>query len=314
MQPLAILFGAAFTAAVAFSLGAILLRNSCTDPAVRFVSGAAILSLFVFAAAALGIVYPITFLAVGFAAIAGARSEWRLPKRPRRTRWWLLFLPFLILYFFNAMAPEISYDGSRYHLGLVSRYLREHGFHPITDNLYAALSQGVEMLYLFAFAFGRHSAAALVHFTFLLALVWQLYAWCRRRGSPFAGICAAAMVFVSPVVGVDGTSAYNDVAVAAIAFTLFHVLDLWDETRSSRLLVAAGLLAGFAFAAKYTAFLAVPYAIGYVVWRTRRLRPGRPRHGSCVRQRTTLAIKELLVGPEPSGTAIQPVLSKSLLY
>ena len=65
-----------------------------------------------------------------------------------------------------------------------------------------------------------------------------------------AGICAAAMVFVSPVVGVDGTSAYNDVAVAAIAFTLFHVLDLWDGSRNPRLLVAAGLLSGFAFAAK----------------------------------------------------------------
>jgi hypothetical protein len=274
LQPLAILFGAAFTAAVAFSLGAILLRNSGTDPGVRFVSGAAVLSSLVFATAALGVVYPATFLVLGIAAIAGARSEWRLPKWPRCTAWCLLFVPFLILYFFNAMAPEISYDGSRYHLGLVSRHLREHGFHPITDNLYAALSQGVEMLYLFAFAFGRHSAAALVHFTFLLALVWQVYAWCRRRGFPFAGICAAAMVFVSPVVGVDGTSAYNDVAVAAIAFTLFHVLDLWDETRSPRLLIAAGLLAGFAFAAKYTAFLAVPYAVGFVVWRTRKLRPG----------------------------------------
>jgi hypothetical protein len=271
LQPLAILFGAAFTAAAAFSLGAILLRNSCSDPAVRFVSGAALLSALVFAACALRLAYPATFLALGAGAIAVARSEWRLPKRPRLNPWTLLLLPFFLLYFFNSMAPEISYDGARYHLALVGRYLREHGFHPITDNFYAALSQGVEMLYLFAYAFGRHSAAAMVHFVFLLALAWQLYTWARSRGSKLSGACAATLVFASPVVGVDGSSAYVDVAVAAIAFTLFHILDLWSETRATRLLLAAGLLAGFACAAKYTAFVAVPYAVGFVLWKSRRL-------------------------------------------
>jgi hypothetical protein len=273
LQPLAILFGAAFTAASAYSLGAVLLRNSTSDPAIRFVSGASILSLLVFTAAALNIVYPATFLALGSAAVFAARSEWRLPARPKPTVWWLAFLPFVILYFFNSMAPEISFDGSRYHLSLVGRYLREHGFHPITDTFYAALPQGVEMLYLFAYAFGRHSAAAMVHFVFLLALAWQVYAYARRHGWPLAGRCAAAVVFASPILGVDGSSAYNDVAVAAIGFTLFHVLDLWSETRAPRLLVAGGLLAGFAFAAKYTAFLAIPFAIAAVALHSRRLRP-----------------------------------------
>ena len=138
-----------------------------------------------------------------------------------------------MLYLANAMAPEVSPDGAGYHLGLVARYLREHGFVRITDNLYAAMPAGVEMLFLFAFAFGRHSAAALVHFAFLLALVWQVFSYGRRRGFPVAGASAALLVFASPVVGIDGTSAYNDVAVAAIAFTLFHLLQIWDEERTS---------------------------------------------------------------------------------
>jgi len=75
------------------------------------------------------------------------------------------------------------------------------------------------------------------------------------------------------MLGVDGSSAYNDVAVAAIAFTLFHVLDLWSDSPEPRLLIAAGLLAGFACAAKYTAFLAVPYAVVFVLRKTRTLRP-----------------------------------------
>lgn len=272
MQPLAILFGAAFTAAVAFSLGAVLLRNSCSDPAVRFVSGAALLSLIVFAACALRIVYPAVFLGLGAASIVAARSEWRDFRRPRLTRWSLLFVPYAVLCFFNAMAPEISYDGSRYHLALAGRYFREHGFQPFTDTMFAAFPQGVEMLYLFAYSFGRHSAAAMVHFLFLIALAWQLYDWGRRRGWTIAGLCAAILVFASPIVGMDAGSAYVDVAVASIAFTLFNVVDLWAETQVLRLLPIIGLLAGFAFAAKYPAALAIPYALVCVFWRNRSLR------------------------------------------
>jgi len=58
--------------------------------------------------------------------------------------------------------------------------------------------------------------------------------------------------------------------VAAIAFTVFQLLQLWDSRRENRLLIAIGLVAGFAYAAKYTAALAVPYAIGYVAWKSRR--------------------------------------------
>jgi hypothetical protein len=230
-----------------------------------------LLSTAVFLCCAAGLAGPVTFLFLGFACLALLKLPDKRPALFDR-RWWLLLAPFVVLYLSNAMAPEISFDGSRYHLGLVARYLREHGFHPIHDNFYAALPAGVEMLYLFAFAFGRHSAAATVHFGLLLALAWQMFAWARRAGYPLAGICAASLVFLSPIVGVDGSSAYNDVAVAAIAFTLFHALWLWREQRSARLLGAIGLLAGFAFAAKYTAGLALPYAVGWVAWNSRRWR------------------------------------------
>ena len=70
----------------------------------------------------------------------------------------------------------------------------------------------------------------------------------------------------------DASSAYNDVAVAAIAFTLFYLLQIWDERRSSALLVAVGVVAGFAYGIKYTAGLAVPYALALVAWRSRKWR------------------------------------------
>jgi hypothetical protein len=281
VQPLLILFGALFTVAVCLACGGLLLRNAAVDTGVRFVVGAAALSVAVFGVAAAGVVYPAVFLVAGTAVLWFARRD-ILRSRDRKraiglrslaaAALSLLFAVWFAIYFVHAMAPEVSPDGAAYHLALVARYLREHGFHRITTNLYADLSQGVEMLFLFAFAFGRHSAAALVHFAFLLALVWQMLVYTRREGFALAGGCAAFLVFASPVVGIDGSSAYNDVAVAAIAFTIFNLLQIWEGNREPRLLIAIGMLAGFAYATKYTAVLAVLYAAGYVAWKSRRRR------------------------------------------
>jgi 4-amino-4-deoxy-L-arabinose transferase-like glycosyltransferase len=276
VQPLLVLFGALFTVAVCLAFGRLLLGDAVTDPGISFVCGSAVLSLAVFAIATAGGVYVPVFLAVGVVILWSARRQtWVWHSKGTRHElaiyaFLALFLTYFGVYFVHAMAPEISPDGTAYHLSLVARYLREHGFHRITTNMYASLSQGIELLFLFAFVFGKHSAAALVHLAFLLALAWQMVAYGRRAGFPFAGASAAFLVFASPVVGIDGASAYNDVAVAAIAFTVFQLLELWDSGRERRLLVAAGLVAGFAYAAKYTAALAVPYAIGYVGWKSQR--------------------------------------------
>lgn len=273
MQALSILFGASFTVAASLGLGGLLLGDEVRSPGIRFVTGSAVLSLAVFGLCCLDAAWTAVFLVLGVTAIA-AGWKWRFrlenPKIPRILT--LFFALFTILYFFSSMAPETSPDGAAYHLGLVGQYFRWHGFHPIRWTIYASLSEGMEMLFLFAYSFGRHSAAAMVHFAFLLALAWEMLAYSRRAGFPVAGACAALLVYASPVVGVDGTSAYNDVAVAAIAFTLFVLLQRWSDSRSPRLLVAAGLVAGFGFAVKYTAWTAVVYAVVFVVWKSRTVR------------------------------------------
>ena len=185
----------------------------------------------------------------------------------------VLFGAFSLLYFFHALAPESSPDGSAYHLGLVARYLRAHGFERITTNMYAALSAGVEMLYVPAFAMGRYSTGALVHFAFAIVLALAMLAYGRRLGKPWVGAAGALLTFASPVVGIDGTSAYNDVAVAAIVFGVFYWLQIWDEQRNDSILIAVGLLAGYAYAAKYTTFVMLPFALGFVLWKARKIRP-----------------------------------------
>ncbi|MEO8130577.1 MAG: hypothetical protein ABI822_25980, partial [Bryobacteraceae bacterium] len=152
-----------------------------------------------------------------------------------------------------------SPDGITYHLGIVSHYYQWHGFRQISTSMYANLSQGMEMLFLFAFAFGRHSSAALVHFAFLMSLPLLMMRYARRFELGFAGVFGALLVFLSPIVGIDGSSAYTDVAVACVLFGLFYLLEITNPDRM--MLLAVGLLAGFGYALKYTAGLAIPYAL-----------------------------------------------------
>jgi hypothetical protein len=128
------------------------------------------------------------------------------------------------------------------------------------------------MLFLFAFAFGKHSAAAMVHFAFLLSLPLAMLFYSRRNGIPAAGVCGSLLVFCSPVVGITGISAYNDVATAAVIFGVFYLLSMWDGNRQPGLLIVIGLLCGFCYASKYTAFIAIPYALAFVAWKLAKAR------------------------------------------
>ena len=282
---LAILFGFAFTLATCYAAGRILLTRLRIDlyagesVLFAFVSGSACVSLAVFTLLATGIAYTGIFLAIGVAAIAMSLREKQpdrvsLPPLPSFWKWifLLVFCAYTVLYWSQAMGPEYSPDGSTYHLGYVARYLRQHGFGWITTSVYANLSQGLEMLFLFAFAFGRHSAAAMVHFAFFVTLVLAMVTYGRRFNFPRGGIFAALLIYTSPVFGFDGTTAYVDVAAACVVFFAFYALQIWELQRDNGLLILAGLLSGFAYAIKYTAGIAVIYAVGFVLWKSRSLR------------------------------------------
>jgi hypothetical protein len=286
----AALFGAAFTVSACYATGALLLARLrvTLKPAEKlpltFLLGAACLHLSVFLLLALHVAYkPVLFVLL--AGLIGA-AIWRNKSRTHfATGYWfgvpwtvrilfgLIFAAFTVVYFANGWAPEVSADGSGYHLGVVSRYVRSHGLDRITTSMYASLSEGVEMIFVPAFAFGRHSAAALVHLAFAVALALAIFAYGRRAGNAWAGGAAALLTYLSPVVGKDASSAYIDLGVAAIAFAVFYWIEIWDTNRDPGLLIPIGLLAGYTYATKYTAAVMVLYALGFVAWRSRKIRP-----------------------------------------
>ena len=144
---LAILFGWLFTVATAWALGTLLLRKislpfyRSEDRLFAFLVGAALLSAIVFVLCAAQLAWKALFLVLGLAIIVYAlRSGAHRPRGdsfsplPRLWRWVFLvvFSVFTVLYFINALEPESSPDGMSYHLGVVARYQRTHGFPRIT--------------------------------------------------------------------------------------------------------------------------------------------------------------------------------------
>ena len=277
--PVTAIFGAGFTVAVSMALGFLLLgclrlQFHRTEAALfAFVSGSACLSLGVFFLCLVHQARPVEFAFLGAAAIGCA--IWQGRKQPERAAlpemsagWRALFgvvmLAFFLCYLLNAMAPEVSPDGSGYHLGNVARCARHAGFAWDFHSIYASRSQGMEMLFLVAFSFGNHSSAALVEVAFQAALPLLMVCYGRRFGFPRAAAFAAILTFACPVVGIAGSSAYIDVSVATLLFAVFYLLHVWDEDRSINLLVLIGLLCGFCYAMKYTAVVVLPFAIGFV--------------------------------------------------
>lgn len=245
-------------------------RGLCRADArvLQFLSGAAILSFALFWTVLFNIAFWQTFATLGVVAFGLRLALPRLSFSPCTpvsrsvlVGYGLVFSAFALYYFIHAMKPEASPDGATYHLGWVTRTLRSHGFDKTPENIYWAFPKGLEMLYLVAFAFGRHSAAALTHFAFLIALGLGIFAYARSRGEPLAGVFGSLLFFLSPAVAQNGTTAYADVALAAGGFGAFWATDLWRRKPSARMLATAGLLAGFSFAIKYTGMIVVLYVV-----------------------------------------------------
>ncbi len=292
---LAILFGAGFTIATCLALGSLWLHFAHL-PLLRterwifaFLCGSATLSGIVFLLCCMhgahrgvfSLVGIVSIVSAGFFTFRSRRAVARsstLPAAPPdlpplwRIAFALVIAVFGVLYFFNAMAPETSPDGIAYHLWLAQTYLHAHGFVHL-DTFFANMPQGLEMLFVFALGVGRNSSASLVHFAFLMSLPLLMLSYGKRAGIPVASAAAALFVFVSPVVGVDGTTTYNDIAITTLIFAVFHLVQIWTAHRQAALLVTAGALSGFAYSVKYTAGFGIVLALGMALWALWRNRP-----------------------------------------
>ncbi|MGA3040428.1 MAG: glycosyltransferase family 39 protein [Bryobacteraceae bacterium] len=278
-----ILFGAFFTLAVAWMLGNIFLRRLPVPWTIALAVGAAAESTIVFLLLVCHTGNRASFILLGAVSVA---AFWRMgrggarladPAKARADRVgvylaWTVLAFYGALYLINALAPELEPDARMYHLGLTSEYVRLGRF-PSRVGFYEMLPQGFEMLFVPAFAFGRHSAARLVHCVFLLATVPLMLRIGRRLQLPEGAARAAAVLyFCAPVAGITGTSAYTDAGGVFFTLATFYALLVWRDTRDVRYLAVAGIAAGFCYAVKLPGGLVAILAAVFVVAAERGIR------------------------------------------
>jgi len=271
-----ILFGAFFTLAVAWMLGNICLRRLPVPWPIALAVGAAVESSIVFLLLVSGVGNRVSFALLGAVCLVAfwwvGRDAVRLadPAKPPVDRVSMCLAGAALafygaLYLINALAPELEPDARMYHLGLTSEYVRLGGF-PNRVGFYEMLPQGFEMLFVPAFAFGRHSAARLVHCAFLLATVPLMLRIGRRLELPQSvALSAAVLYFCAPVTGITGTSAYTDAGGVFFTLATFYLLLVWRDTRDARYLAPAGITAGFCYAIKFPGALVAILAVVFVV-------------------------------------------------
>ncbi len=278
-----ILFGAFFALALAWMLGNLCLRRLPVPWTIALAVGAVAESTIVFLLLvtgagnriALGVIGALCVAAYVWFGRGAARLADPIEKRADRVSVYVasaILAFYAALYLINALAPELEPDAISYHLGLTSEYLRLGRF-PKRVGFYEMLPQGLEMLFVPAFAFGRHSAARLVHCGLLLATVPLLLGIGRRLRIPDnATLAAAVLYFCAPVTGVTGTSAYTDAGGVFFTLATFYLLLVWRDTRDIRYLAPAGITAGFCYAIKFPGGLVTVLALLFVVAVERRIR------------------------------------------
>jgi hypothetical protein len=266
----------------AMLLHAIRLRVSRAEAwALAFLAGSALYSMLWMALGLAGLVYRGVAYGVTAALVAAAlllgsyrmlRGTAESPTPERLSRWGIcgfaiLFLPYLWVYLLYALHPEVSADGTYYHNGFIHQYVLAHRILPFPDTFYAALSQASEIQAMPGFAIGQHCVPGMVQLVYLLAATALIVTFGTRLHGPKTGWTAGFLFFATPVVGYVSTQALNDIATGAAFFGTFYCLHRWWTTREHPWLVPAGLLAGLAFATKFSAFLAVVGFAAAMAWR-----------------------------------------------
>jgi hypothetical protein len=278
LEILSIITGAMLTVISIMAAGNLMAPNTPLPVAVRYCTGAAICSQIVFLLLACHAGYwPVyAALSIGLTVLARfahppvAAADPRLPRMPLFFR--MVMIVFGVCYLINALAPEIQADATGYHLRLVSDYVRHHTF-TAKSGFYDVLPQGMEMLFVPAFAIGGGSAAKLLHFTFLIAAIPLIRELAREAGLNNSGACAAAAIFfLAPVCAVDGTAAYTDLGLVCACCSVLILLIRWNRRRIPILMVCAAINAAFCYAVKPTFGWVALVSVVFVAVRERRAR------------------------------------------
>lgn len=152
-----------------------------------------------------------------------------------------------------ALAPPLAYDALVYHLTMPAAYLRAGRVEYLPWIIMTGLPQGTEMLYTLAMGLGGGQAAAVIGWLFGPLAAAGLLGFLRCRfdaRTAWAGL-AALLAGYSMITALAW--GYVDWPGMLFGLALLMLLDSWRQSGRGADLAWAGVFAGLAFGAKYTA-------------------------------------------------------------
>lgn len=192
---------------------------------------------------------------------------------------WILILSIAGFAFFRSLAPPIKYDSLVYHLSLPKRYLLAERFAYIPGTMFWGMPQVVEMLFTGAMAMAGAEAAVLVSWSWgVMALILSFVLVERAFGQTagLIGVLSLLSGFSTAQSLSWGYSGWMNILFGGAFLVAFRNWTTANPSsknnssspgkgiRDSKLLILAGVFAGFALGTKYTSGVLVIAGIVFI--------------------------------------------------
>jgi hypothetical protein len=172
----------------------------------------------------------------------------------------------------RALAPPLKFDSLVYHLTLPELYVLQGRIAYVADIMYWGFPQLPHMLSTWVLAMGGKTGALIGWFAGFLCIAGIMGHVKERLGLRAAWVGVASLLS-SYSLGTSLGWAYVDWPTMLMGWALIYYLEQWWAKSEIFDVLFAGVFAGFAFGAKYTAGILVPLGVFVMLlknWRTAR--------------------------------------------
>jgi len=177
---------------------------------------------------------------------------------PRGTGEKVLFALALVVFgihFVGSLVPAYGHDEMNYHLTMPRQFIIAHRIHPTPNVLQANFPFNAQMAYLFCLGLGNDILCKLTQWVQYLVIAGILVVWTRSY-SPKAGYLAV-LFYISTVLAVFQrvpTECGSDIPTAVFFAIGMFSISRMNHANWIRLLPILGLMNGFAWGTKFTAY------------------------------------------------------------
>ena len=171
----------------------------------------------------------------------------------------------------DSLTPPWDYDALMYHLQAPRLFLEEGRLLLLPDTWQANGPLTIEMLFAVGLAFGSDVFAKLLHLACAVLLVLATFSAGRRLLGHAEGWVASALLLGIPFLPTWAAMANIDMGWALYEFLALYALILWRESRNTRFLFLAALMAGWALGSKYLALGGLGVLGLWVLWQGRHI-------------------------------------------